>query len=88
MLWDGTTIKYGICLNWLLRAAVVAATILAGVAVAQPFMALFSVFTDDQGTLQTQSSSPMTLNPANSFFDPSIGTNGQACVTCHSHLLA
>jgi cytochrome c peroxidase len=42
-----------------------------------------AVFNDDQGTLLTQSSDPLTLNNTNPFFDPSIGTNGQACQTCH-----
>jgi Di-haem cytochrome c peroxidase len=31
----------------------------------------------------TQSSDPTTLNSSNAYFDPSIGTNDQACVTCH-----
>jgi len=46
-------------------------------------IALFKIYRDDTGKVQTQSSSPSTLNATNPFFDPSIGTNGQACVTCH-----
>ena len=64
-------------------AAVGVAAILASVAVAKPLISLFAVFFDSQGTLQTKSSDPSTLNASNPFFDPSIGTNGQACVTCH-----
>jgi cytochrome c peroxidase len=64
-------------------AAIIAAAALTGVVVAKPFAALFSVFKNDSGTVQTESSAPHTLNAKNSFFDPSIGTNGQACVTCH-----
>lgn len=64
-------------------AAVVVAALLASVAVAQAAIVLFAVFSDDQGSLQTVSSDPSTLSASNPFFDPSIGTNGQACVTCH-----
>jgi cytochrome c peroxidase len=46
-------------------------------------IALFRVYSDDTGRMQTSSSNPTTLNATNPFFDPSIGTNGQACVTCH-----
>jgi cytochrome c peroxidase len=68
-------------------AAVV--TLLASVAVAQtvsqqpPTTAFFAVYPDAQGSLTTNSTDPSTLNTKNPFFDPSIGTNGQACVTCH-----
>ena len=62
-------------------ATVGVAAILASVAVAKPLISLFAVFSDSQGTLQTKSSDPSTLNASNEFFDPSIGTNGQACVT-------
>jgi cytochrome c peroxidase len=68
---------------WGAGAAVVLATILASVTVAGAAIVLFGVFKDDTGTVQTQSSDPTTLNASNAFFDPSIGTNGQACVTCH-----
>jgi hypothetical protein len=67
-------------------AAVGVAAILASVAVAKPLISLFAVFFDSQGTLQTKSSDPSTLNGKNPFFDASIGTNGQACVTCHEPL--
>jgi hypothetical protein len=71
---------------WGAAAAVVVAAILASVAVADPTV-LFAVFSDDQGALQTKSSDPSTLNAKNDFFDPSNGTNGQACVTCHEPFL-
>jgi hypothetical protein len=69
-------------------AAIIAAAVLTGAVVAAPKVtllegALFAVFKDDQGTLQTKSTAPQTLNAKSPFFDPSIGTNGQACVTCH-----
>jgi hypothetical protein len=60
-------------------AVVAVATILASVTVAGAAIVLFAVFNDDQGTVQTQSSDPTTLNASNAFFDPSIGTNGQVC---------
>jgi hypothetical protein len=69
---------------WGAGAAIIAATALTGLAVAAPLaMALFAVYTDESGTVLTQSSDPTTLNGTNPFFDPSIGTNEQACVTCH-----
>jgi hypothetical protein len=68
---------------WGAGAAVVLATILASVTVAGAAIVLFAVFVDDTGTVLTQSSDPTTLNSSNAFFDPSIGTNGQACITCH-----
>jgi hypothetical protein len=45
--------------------------------------ALFAVYPDAQGSLTTNSTDPSTLNTKNPFFDPKIGINGQACVTCH-----
>jgi cytochrome c peroxidase len=69
--------------TWGAGAAVVLTTILASVTVAGAAIVLFGVFKNDTGTVQTQSSDPSTLNASNAFFDPSIGTNGQACVTCH-----
>jgi cytochrome c peroxidase len=53
-----------------------AAAVFAGIS-------LFKVYIDNTGTVLTASSNPTTLNATNPFFDPSIGTNGQACVTCH-----
>jgi cytochrome c peroxidase len=66
-------------------AAVAGAALLAPVAIAQtvPPAPLFPVFPNDQGTLQTLSTNPGRSIVKNPFFDPSIGTNGQACVTCH-----
>jgi cytochrome c peroxidase len=65
------------------RAVIVSVALLATVAVAEAGIELFRVYRDDTGRVQTQSSDPSTLNATNPFFDPSIGTNGQACVTCH-----
>lgn len=43
---------------------------------------IFRPFQDDSGL---QQSAPLnsSINAHNAFFDPSVGTNGQACVTCH-----
>ena len=66
-------------------AAVAGAALVAPVAIAQsvPPAPLFPVFPNDSGTLQTLSTNPARTIVKNPFFDPSIGTNGQACVTCH-----
>jgi cytochrome c peroxidase len=66
-------------------AAVAGAALVAPVAIAQtvPPAPLFPVFPNDQGTLQSLSTNPGRTIVKNPFFDPSIGTNGQACVTCH-----
>jgi cytochrome c peroxidase len=66
-------------------AAVAGAALVAPVAIAQtvPSAPLFPVFPNDQGTLQSLSTNPARTITKNPFFDPSIGTNGQACVTCH-----
>lgn len=68
-------------------AAAMVTALLAPMAGAQsvqpPTKALFAVYSDDQGSLTTNSTDPSTLNTKNPFFDPSIGANGQACVTCH-----
>jgi hypothetical protein len=70
-------------------AAILAAAALTGLAVAAPLvMALFAVYTDDSGTVLTQSSDPTTLNGTNPFFDPSIGKNGRRVSPATSHLLA
>jgi cytochrome c peroxidase len=69
-------------------AAIIAA-ILAPGAIAQtvsqqpPTTAFFAVYPDAQGSVTTNSTDPSTLNTKNPYFDPSIGKNGQACVTCH-----
>jgi len=71
-------------------AAIIAAAALTGVVVAAPALTdsllvgpLFAVLKNDQGTMQTESTDPATLNAKSPFFDPSIGRSGQACVTCH-----
>jgi cytochrome c peroxidase len=43
---------------------------------------IFRPFPDDSGQIQSATADP-TLNASNKFFDVSVGTNGQACVTCH-----
>jgi cytochrome c peroxidase len=43
---------------------------------------IFRPFKDDAGQLQSAPNSS-SLNEHNAFFDPGVGTNGQACVTCH-----
>jgi len=43
---------------------------------------IFQPFPDDSGKVQSATADP-TLNATNKFFDASVGTNGQACVTCH-----
>ena len=68
---------------WGTGTATVGAAFLASVAVGEHLDPLFAVFPDDTGTVQTKSSDPSTLQISNPFFDPSIGTNDQACVTCH-----
>jgi cytochrome c peroxidase len=65
------------------RVAAIVMAVLATVAVAKAAILLFAVFPDRTGAVQTESSDPATLNQTNPFFDTSIGTNGQACVTCH-----
>jgi cytochrome c peroxidase len=43
---------------------------------------IFRPFPDDSG--RTQSATAIqSLDGTNKFFEPSLGTNGQACVTCH-----
>jgi cytochrome c peroxidase len=44
---------------------------------------LFGPFLDRSGLFRNATNNPSIVNPSNSFFDPSLGTNGQACVTCH-----
>src|SRR4029077_18249933 len=53
----------------------------AGTAIADGF-SIFGAFPDDSGKVQSATADP-TLNVNNKFFDASVGTNGQACVTCH-----
>ncbi|MGA8222568.1 MAG: hypothetical protein WB780_13020 [Candidatus Acidiferrales bacterium] len=65
------------------RVMIVCAALLASVTASAMGIELFRVFSDDTGRVQTESSDPSTLNATNPFFDASIGTNGQACVTCH-----
>jgi hypothetical protein len=43
---------------------------------------IFKAFPDPDGLVQAATANP-TLNFKNKFFDPALGTNGQACVTCH-----
>ena len=43
---------------------------------------IFRPFPDDSGRIQS-ATAIQSLDGTNKFFDPSLGTNGQACVTCH-----
>jgi cytochrome c peroxidase len=43
---------------------------------------IFQAFPDDSGLVQAKPGH-RNLNAHNKFFDPAVGTNGQACVTCH-----
>jgi cytochrome c peroxidase len=43
---------------------------------------IFRVFPDDSGRIQS-ATALLSLDGHNKFFDPALGTNGQACVTCH-----
>ena len=43
---------------------------------------LFIAYRDDSGRVQSATADP-TLNANNQFFNAGLGTNGQACVTCH-----
>lgn len=44
---------------------------------------IFRPFPDDSGKVQTETPFFRTLNENNKFFSAKVGTNGQACVTCH-----
>ena len=43
---------------------------------------IFRPFLDDSGKVESVPSD-QSLDEHNAFFDPAVGTNGQACVTCH-----
>jgi cytochrome c peroxidase len=47
------------------------------------FGPIVGLFPDSSGVFANVSSNPGVVNRSNAFFDPSLGTNGQACVTCH-----
>jgi len=40
-------------------------------------------FPDSSGTFRNATNNPAVVSTSNSFFDANLGTNGQACVTCH-----
>ena len=40
-------------------------------------------FPDSSGVFRNATNNPAVVNRSNAFFDPALGTNGQACVTCH-----
>jgi hypothetical protein len=68
-------------------ALVLVATLIMGPVVASGWFnddsGIFRPFPDDSGKVQTETPFFRTLNERNKFFDPKVGTNGQACVTCH-----
>jgi len=59
---------------------VTATLVVAGVAMAG--VRIFARFEDDSGAGRS-ATADTTINAKNKFFDPGLGTNGQACVTCH-----
>ena len=59
--------------------------IIADVASAQDtttVSSIFRPFPDDSGQIQS-ARALLSLNRQNKFFDPALGNNDQACVTCH-----
>src|SRR4051794_9295899 len=44
---------------------------------------IVGLFPDSSGVFTNAASNPSVVNRSNAFFDPRLGTNGQACVTCH-----
>jgi len=44
---------------------------------------IFGPFLDRSGFFRNATNNPAIVNRNSSFFDPALGTNGQACVTCH-----
>jgi cytochrome c peroxidase len=44
---------------------------------------IFGPFLDRSGFFRNATNNPAIVNRNSSFFDPGLGTNGQACVTCH-----
>ncbi len=44
---------------------------------------ILGTFVDSSGTFRNATNNPAVVNRSNAFFDSSLGTNGQACVTCH-----
>jgi len=44
---------------------------------------IFGPFLDRSGFFSNATNNPGVVNRNSSFFDPALGTNGQACVTCH-----
>lgn len=61
--------------------AMVSMLLLTGVAIAAG-LGLFFPHRTDNGIVQTATPDP-ALNVKNKFFDHNLGTNGQACVSCH-----
>jgi cytochrome c peroxidase len=80
MIPDGYRIKQERSLPWPALAALLAFLLVGGAVAAIP--SIFLAFPDDSGNVQSATADP-TLNASNAFFDPAVGTNGQACVTCH-----
>jgi cytochrome c peroxidase len=44
---------------------------------------ILGTFPDSSGTFANATNNTSVVNRSNSFFDAGLGTNGQACVTCH-----
>jgi len=70
-----------------LVATVVVTLVLAGGAAAQETRPssdnILGLFLDRSGVFGNAADNPAVVHEDNAFFDPQLGTNGQACVTCH-----
>src|SRR5262245_9025976 len=44
---------------------------------------ILGTFRDSSGKFRNATNNPAVVNRSNAFFDTGLGTNGQACVTCH-----
>jgi cytochrome c peroxidase len=62
--------------------AVTASLVVASVAATKDRAVTFRPFRVVSGAVQSATADP-SLDASNPFFDPNLGTNGQACVTCH-----
>jgi cytochrome c peroxidase len=76
---SGAWKRTGVCGRVLVACA---SLVLVAVAFEEEGPSIFQAFPDDSGLVQSATADP-TLNATNKFFDASVGTNGQACVTCH-----
>jgi len=59
-----------------------ASLVVSSVAATKDRAAIFRPFRVPSGSVQS-TAADRSLDESNAFFDPGLGTNGQACVTCH-----